>query len=176
MELARAAGDTTVFLPSTNPYRSRFKTWEGALLHFGFTPEQVALRLEGKIQPHNRNADPYLPDGLPVAELRDPAGVTLPLTDEQLAGVLKEWGTLACRSRYVLTVRLGLGGTQKLTLREAAEPLALSLDRIRQLQLSAIGGLTRAAARGRRERPTPAELREPVQEALRLLAVLPEVA
>jgi hypothetical protein len=170
LELAGAAGDKAAFLPSTNPYRKRFGSWEGALLHFGFTPEQVALRLEGKIQPHNRNADPYLPDGLPVAELGDPNGQTLPLTEEQLARMLEEWNKLARRSRYVLTVRLGLGGAEPLTLREAAEPLALHLDRIRQLQLAAIGALSRAAAGGRREKPTPTQLREPVQDTLRFLA------
>lgn len=93
-ELERgAAGDGPAFLPSTNPYRQRFGTWEAALLHFGFTPEQAALRLEGKIQPHNRKADPYMPEGLPVAELRAPEEQeAFPLTREQLARVLERVG------------------------------------------------------------------------------------
>lgn len=170
LELTAAAGDREAFLPSTSPYRKRFGTWEAALLHFGFTPEQAALRLEGKTQPHNRNADPYLPEGLPVAELADPSGRTLPLEGEQLARMLEEWGRLARRSRYVLTVRLGLGGVEPMSLRVAAEPLALHLNRIRQLQLDALGALTRAAAGGCRGKPTPEQLREPVQETLRALA------
>jgi hypothetical protein len=56
-------------------------------------------------------------------------------------------------------------------VRAAAEPLALHLDRIRQLQLDALGALARAAAGGRREKPTPEQLREPVQETLRALAL-----
>jgi len=174
LQLAGANGDRAAFLPSCSPYRKRFQTWEGALLHFGFTPEQVALRLEGKIQPHNRNDDQHLPEGVPVAELREPDGQSLPLTDEQLRRMLEEWNKLAKRSRYVLTVRLGLGGADQLTLRAAAETLALSLHRIRQLQLAAIGALSRAAAGGRREKPTPADLRIPAQETLRALAYLPD--
>jgi len=85
--------------------------------------------------------------------------------------MLEEWGRLARRLRYVLTVRLGLGGVEPLSLRAAAEPLALHLDRIRQLQLDALGALARAAAGGRREKPTPEQLREPVQDTLRALAL-----
>lgn len=44
-ELAKARGEK-LFLPSSSPYRRRFGTWERALLHFGFTPEAVAERLE----------------------------------------------------------------------------------------------------------------------------------
>ena len=46
LELARAAGGDALHLPSPNPYRRRWKTWEAALLHFGYTPDQVAERLE----------------------------------------------------------------------------------------------------------------------------------
>ena len=45
-ELARAEGNDHLHLPSANPYRRRWRTWERALLHFGFTPDQVAERLE----------------------------------------------------------------------------------------------------------------------------------
>jgi hypothetical protein len=45
-ELARAEGNDTLHLPSANPYRRRWGTWEAALLHFGYTPDQVAERLE----------------------------------------------------------------------------------------------------------------------------------
>lgn len=174
LELAQANGDEHAHLPSTTPYRNRFKTWEGALLHFGFTPAQVAERLEGKVQPHNQNADPYLPEGLPVAELQSANGQELALGGERLDRMLAEWERLARRSRYVLTVRLGLAGGQKLNLRETAEPLGLHLATISRLQADAVGALSRAAAGGRRRRPNPAQLRGPVLETLTKLAVSPE--
>ncbi len=46
LELARTQGNDALHLPSPTPYRKRWETWEGALLHFGYTPEQVAERLE----------------------------------------------------------------------------------------------------------------------------------
>lgn len=45
LELAKARGEE-LFLPSDSPYRRRWGSWEDALLHFGFTPEAVAERLE----------------------------------------------------------------------------------------------------------------------------------
>jgi hypothetical protein len=44
-ELAKAQG-RDLFLPSDSPYRRRWQSWEAALLHFGFTPEAIAERLE----------------------------------------------------------------------------------------------------------------------------------
>ena len=68
----------------------------------------------------------------------------------------------------MLTVRLGLG-VKPVTLRAAAEPLALHLDRVRQLQLHAIDALTAAAAGPGRKRPEPRSLRQGVIETLKLL-------
>lgn len=45
IELARARGEE-IHLPSAGPYRRRYGNWEQALLHFGYTPDQVAERLE----------------------------------------------------------------------------------------------------------------------------------
>lgn len=45
MELGAASGREK-FLPSDSPYRRRYGSWEAALMHFGFTPEAVAARLE----------------------------------------------------------------------------------------------------------------------------------
>jgi hypothetical protein len=45
IELAKAQG-RDLFLPSDSPYRRRWESWEAALLHFGFTPEAIAERLE----------------------------------------------------------------------------------------------------------------------------------
>jgi Homing endonuclease associated repeat len=46
LDLARRRGDDASHLPSATPYRRRYGTWEAALLHFGYTPDQVAERLE----------------------------------------------------------------------------------------------------------------------------------
>lgn len=46
LELAQAEGNDALHLPSPSPYRRRWGGWEAALLHFGFTPDQVAERLE----------------------------------------------------------------------------------------------------------------------------------
>jgi hypothetical protein len=46
LELARAEGNAALHLPSPSPYRRRWGSWEAALLHFGYTPDQVAERLE----------------------------------------------------------------------------------------------------------------------------------
>jgi hypothetical protein len=45
IELAKAQGKE-LFLPSDSPYRRRWGSWEKALLHFGFTPEEIEARLE----------------------------------------------------------------------------------------------------------------------------------
>jgi hypothetical protein len=46
LEKARAKGEE-LHLPSGGPYRRRYGgTWEKALLHFGYTPDEVAERLE----------------------------------------------------------------------------------------------------------------------------------
>ncbi|MGA2469941.1 MAG: hypothetical protein ABSG64_04550 [Solirubrobacteraceae bacterium] len=170
LELARNTGEEEPHLPSSNPFRKRWGTWEAALLHFGYTPEAVALRLEGKIQPHNRQADPYLPDGMPVAELDEPAGIALPLAPAEALRMVAAYRALARRSRYVLTVRLGLAGAEPVSLRAAGEPLALSLDRIRQIQMHAIDALAAAAAGDARNRPEPRSLRDRVIETLKTLA------
>jgi hypothetical protein len=44
-ELGKAQG-REVFIPSDSPYRRRFGSWENALLHFGYPPEEVKARLE----------------------------------------------------------------------------------------------------------------------------------
>ncbi len=46
LELARAQGNDTLHLPSPTPFRRRWGTWEEALLHCGYTPDQVAERNE----------------------------------------------------------------------------------------------------------------------------------
>lgn len=54
VELAKAQGKE-LFLPSDSPYRRRWGSWEEALLHFGFTPEAIAERLEPGRQQSNES-------------------------------------------------------------------------------------------------------------------------
>jgi hypothetical protein len=46
LEKAIARGEDTLHLPSVSPYRKRWRTWEGALLHFGYTLEEATERFE----------------------------------------------------------------------------------------------------------------------------------
>ncbi len=167
IELARAQGEEQPHIPTDSGYRRRWKTWEGALLHFGYTPEEVALRLESQGQVFNANADPYLPDDLPVAALAAALPEGSPLSRQEARRVRDAYDSFPRRTRYVLTVRLGLG-VRKQTLREAAEPLALHLSRIQQLQLYALDALLHAASEGRKS--TRPGLRAAVIEGLRAMA------
>lgn len=46
LELAKARGDDDLNLPSDSPYRNRWGSWDGALLAFGYTREEILERLE----------------------------------------------------------------------------------------------------------------------------------
>lgn len=170
LELAQARGDDDFHLPSSSPYRRRWKSWEASLLHFGYTPEQVAARLErgGSLAVRG---EPAIPEGLPVATLAaaGDASRDLPLTPGQVARVRGAYEALPARSRHVLTARLGLG-VPEIGVRSVTDLLGLHATRIRQLQLSAIDSLADAAAGDGRARPVPESLRERVVATLRLLA------
>lgn len=170
LEAARARGERYVHIPTDGPYRDRWKTWEAALLHFGYTPDETALRLERQEQVFSRRADAYIPDDLPLAALADEDSTNGALdgllSREEAEAVRETYAALPRRTRYVLTVRLGLG-VPKQTLREAADPLALHLSRIQQLQLYALDALVLAAAEGRKK--TRRGLRADVIEALRAM-------
>lgn len=170
LALARAQGEDDPQVPSDNAYRRRWRTWEAALLHHGYTPEEVALRLEQRDQVFNTNADPYLPDDLPVAVLANeaPAFGEAGLSTDEAQRVRETYEAMPRRTRYILTARLGLGGFSKQILRDVAEPLALRLTRIQQLQLYAQDALLQAAAEGRRT--TRPGLREAVMEGLRAMS------
>lgn len=167
LALALAQGEDDPQLPSDSAYRSRWRTWEAALLHHGYTPEQVALRLEQRDQVFNTNADPYLPDDLPVAVLADTPPEGLALSEQEAKRVRETYEAMPRRTRYILTVRLGLGVPRQ-TLRDAADPLALHLTRIQQLQLYAQDALLQAAAEGRRT--TRPGLRAAITESLRVMS------
>ncbi len=46
IELARAQGNRAFHLPGAGPYRRRYGKWENTLLHFGYSDDAVAARLE----------------------------------------------------------------------------------------------------------------------------------
>lgn len=164
LELARAQGEDHVHLPVDSVYRRRWKGWEAALLHYGYTPEEVARRLEQQAQILNKSADPYLPDDLPVAVLAVDLPEGLPLTGEEALRVREAYEALPRRTRYILTARLGLGGPKQ-TLRETAEPLVLHFGRIKTLQAYAIDALFQAASDGHKK--TRPGLRAALIEGLR---------
>lgn len=142
-ELARDRGDMHFHLPSDSPYRRRYGDWETALMHFGFTSDQLAERYARQVRPvpPAPRVEKPTPDGLPVAELADAIPAGLQIGDE-LAGALRDaYRQLPARTRYVLTVRLGLGGHDVLSLREAAGPVNLHLTRIKQIQHQAVAEL-----------------------------------
>jgi hypothetical protein len=171
LELARAQGEKKPHLPTDGPYRDRWKSWEAALFHFGYTPDEIAHRLERKEQVFFNQADPYLPDDLPVAKLGDDLADeligSLPLSEGEAEAVKEAYEAFPRRTRYVLTVRLGLGGEQKRILREVGEALGLHLSRIQQLQLYALDALVEAVGEKKHAR---AGLRADVIESLRLMA------
>ena len=46
LELAHERGDRGYALPSYGAFRGRYKTWTATLLHFGYSPEEIYVRLE----------------------------------------------------------------------------------------------------------------------------------
>jgi hypothetical protein len=169
-ELARATGREDPHLPSVTPYRKRWGTWEAALLHFGYSEEEVARRLTSKNNIITRDWDPdaLLPAGLPMASLGDKP-LTSGLSATQLDRLRDAYAELPRRSRYILTVRLGLA-TETQILKRAAVPLAISLDRVRQLQVQAFEALVDAAMNGAADAER-GSVRAAVETALRALAV-----
>lgn len=169
-ELARATGHEDPHLPSVTPYRKRWGTWEEALLHFGYSEEDVARRLTSKnnIITRDWNPDAMLPPGLPMASLRDGKDDGGPLGSGQLVKLREAYSGLPRRSRYVLTVRLGLG-VQAMSLKRAGTPLALSISRIQQIQLQTVELLIDAVATDAGDTRGP--LRAAIETALTRLAV-----
>ena len=58
LELAQAQGQA-IALPSSSPYRNRYGTWERALLHFGFTQEDIDGAHEASEAQAVENLRPY---------------------------------------------------------------------------------------------------------------------
>lgn len=167
LELARAQGEKHPHIPTDGPYRHRWKSWEAALLHFGYTPDAIAHRLERTEQVFYNQIEPDLPDDLPVAKLADAIPEVVPLSQPEAEAVREAYEAFPKRTRYVLTVRLELGGESKRTLREVGDGLGLHLSRIQQLQLYALDALVEAVGEPKHAR---AGLRADVIETLRTLA------
>jgi len=165
LELARAEGNDTLQLPSATPYRRRWKTWEGALLHFGYTPEEAAQRYQQPYNPARPETEPFIPEGLPMAQLGESSTERLPLTTDAADRLRRAYERLPRRSRYVLTTRLALGVDQ-LPLKEVAKPLAIHFARVHQIEKESVAALTLAAFD---ETEATDAMRDTVVLALRML-------
>ncbi|HTZ86497.1 MAG TPA: hypothetical protein VMB05_07500 [Solirubrobacteraceae bacterium] len=170
LELARAKGEKQPHLPSEGPYRERWGGWEGGLLHFGYTPDAIAHRLARRERVFfikDADNEASLPDGLPVAALGEAEAGCPPLSEDEAEAVREAYEAFPRRTKYVLTVRLGLGGQQRRILREIGDALGLHLSRVQQLQVYATDLLVEAIGEPKHAR---AGLRADVIEALRLMA------
>lgn len=167
LELARAQGEKRPFLPTDGPYRDRWKSWEGALRHFGFTPEAIGHRVERRERVFYNKMDPDLPEDLPVAKLADAVPDGLPLRETEVENIREAYEAFPRRTRYVLTTRLALG-IPKQTLREVGDSIALHLSRVQQLQAYALDILVEAV--GEEHKHTRPGLRAGVIKTLRTLA------
>jgi DNA-directed RNA polymerase specialized sigma24 family protein len=163
LELARARGDHGLELPSATPYRRRWNTWEDALVHFGFTPDQLAERLARipePVPPPVPERD--MPAGLPAAELTDdtPDGL-----DPAFATAVRDaYRGLPARARFILTARLGLGGAPARSFREIGPALHVHFTTVHLAERRAIATLQAACSPAGRLTD-----RERIAHALRLL-------
>jgi hypothetical protein len=165
--LAHAQGDENPQIPTDAPYRGRWKAWDAALLHFGYTPEQLALRDEQSAAVKGSQFEPFLPAECPIAELSETPPEGLPLRRGEAECLRETYEEFAARTRYVLTVSLGLGGTPKLTRGAAAKPLGVHSSRILQIQLYAIDAIAQAIEGRKTIRPG---LRDAISESLPMMA------
>jgi hypothetical protein len=167
LELARAKGQEKPHLPTDGPYRERWGGWEGGLAHFSYTPDAIAHRLARRERVFFAEDEPHLPDDLPLAALGLAQAASPPLSIEEAEAVREAYEAFPARTRYVLTVRLGLGGERKRILREVGDVLSLHLSRVQQLQAYALGLLVEAVGEPKHAR---AGLRADVIESLRHMA------
>lgn len=148
--LARAQGEANPQMPTDAPYRGRWKSGDAALLHFGYTPEQLALRDEQRAVVKGHEFEPFLPEECAVADLAETLPDGLPLEDEEAERIREIYEGFARCTRYMLTAGLGLGGIPKLTRGEAAKSLGIRASRVQQIQLYAIDELRKPSKAVRR--------------------------
>lgn len=144
IELAKANGEE-LHLPGGASYRGRWGSWEGSLLHFSYTPEQVTECLGVRAPRTKPGEEPFVPDDAAVAELRLPDADGEHLSADELRRLADAYRELPRRSQYVLTARLGLGRKRALQ-REVVRPLQLSVARVQQLLTLALAALGDAVA------------------------------
>jgi hypothetical protein len=72
LELAEERGDRDLALPSPGTFRRRYKTWTATLVHFGYSPEEIYVRLEpqGSRRDSLKKVDRYTDETLGEVLLR----------------------------------------------------------------------------------------------------------
>ncbi|MFM8887500.1 MAG: sigma-70 family RNA polymerase sigma factor [Chthoniobacterales bacterium] len=123
----------------------------------GLTPQKIAALKSSSIRPASLdarigqdNGDTGLGDLIADESAEDPS-VMLKEKDMR-EGIGALFKALTAREREIMRLRYGLGGRPEKTLEEIGDKLGVTRERIRQIQLSALGKLRRAL--GRREAPT----------------------
>ncbi|HEX6851190.1 MAG TPA: sigma-70 family RNA polymerase sigma factor [Candidatus Polarisedimenticolaceae bacterium] len=109
---------------------------------------------------------PFDHDGRPLAErlvTDDPTAEDLVLREESVAQVRAALEQLSSQERLVVSLRFGLDGSPRLSLQEAGSRLALSRERIRQVECRALERLGRAV-RNRQQARTTHRFRVGVRE------------
>jgi RNA polymerase primary sigma factor len=123
----------------------------------GLTPQKITALKSSSIRPASLdarigqdNGDTGLGDLIADESAEDPSDQ---LKDKDMReGISTLFKALTPREREIMRLRYGLGGRQEKTLEEIGDKLGVTRERIRQIQLSALGKLRRAL--GRREAPT----------------------
>jgi len=123
----------------------------------GLTPQKIAALRSSSIRPASldariglENGDTGLGDLIADENAEDPAAQLKDKDMREGIGALLK--SLTPRERDIMRMRYGLGGRPEKTLEEIGAKLGVTRERIRQIQLCALGKLRRAL--GRREAPT----------------------
>ena len=123
----------------------------------GLTPQKVAALRSSAIRPSSldarighENGDTGFGDLIADESAEDPSEV---LRDKDMReGISALFKALTPRERDIIKMRYGLTGRPEKTLEQIGEKLGVTRERIRQIQMSALGKMRRAL--GRREQPT----------------------
>jgi RNA polymerase nonessential primary-like sigma factor len=117
----------------------------------GRTPDEVR-----RVLSHNEHVasldapldiDPLLSIGESIAD-DNAAGPEALLASHEVESLVREWlAQLSEKQRTVIECRFGLNGQEVLTLEQLAERLALTRERVRQIQLEALAQLRRILRR-----------------------------